>query len=236
MPANENVGARRSVAGCHAAERDGAFVLGVPNERLDLGSLVGHVEWPLGTMDVTDDGLDVALRPADLRPIASEARLQHTGNLANGRLARMVRIDTLLVTQLREHRRPERRVVAALALYLESLDATLARPDPDAPGAALFERTCARCHAGTALAGPWVDAAIVGTDPRATTDGQRATGGYRAPSLLGVGDRRGLLHDGTATSLRGILGLEPSPHVGHPFGTELVTTEREALAEWLESP
>lgn len=216
-------------AGCHGAERDGAFVLGLPNERLDLG-------WAPGTMDVTPDGVDAPLRAADLRALASEARMQHTGNLFNGRLARMVRIETLLVTQRAAHDRPEREVVAAMALFLESLDATLPRPDRAAPAAAIFERACARCHAGEAMSGAIVDAAVVGTDARATTGGERGTGGYRAPSLLGVRDRRGVLHDGTASSVRGLLGLEPSAHVGHPFGLELDVAERELLADWLGAP
>lgn len=220
-------------AACHAAERDGAFVLGLPSERLDLGALEGRLDWPLGTMDVTDDGVDAPLRPADLRPLASQVRMQHTGNLFAGRIARMVRIETLAITQTNARFRPERVVVAAIALYLESLDATLARPDPRAPAAALFARTCAGCHASEGLAGSVVPASVVGTDARATTGGQRGTGAYRAPSLLGVGARRGVLHDGSATSLRGLLGLEPSAHVGHPFGLELTADEREQLAAWL---
>lgn len=220
-------------AGCHAAEREGAFVLGVPNERLDLGSLEGRLDWPLGTMDVTDDGRQAPLRPADLRPLASQARLQHTGNLFNGRIARMVRIETLAITQLGMNFRPEREVIASIALFLESLDATLPRPDRTAPAAATFANACAGCHAGDALAGEIVPVEVVGTDATATLGGQRGTGGYRAPSLLGVGDRRGVLHDGSATSLRGLLGLEPSAHVGHPFGLTLPIADRDALAAWL---
>lgn len=222
-------------AACHGAERDGTFVLGLPNERLDLGSLLGRLDWPLGTMDVTDDAVDAPLRPADLRPLASQVRLQHTGNLHNGRIARMVRIETLAITQLGARFRPPRALVASIALYLESLDAALPRPDASAPAALTFERTCAGCHAGDALAGGIVEAAVVLTDARATTGGQRGTGGYRAPSLLGVRDRRAVLHDGSASSLRGLLGLEPSGHVGHPFGLGLDPVEREDLATWLDA-
>jgi mono/diheme cytochrome c family protein len=221
-------------AACHARNVDDAFVLGVPNERIDLGSLYGHDDWPVGTMDVTDDGITNPIRPSDLRPIASQARLQHTGNLFNGRIARMVRIETLMIGQLSGTFRPDREVVASIALFLEAEGDALPRPDRALPGATMFEASCAGCHRGDALAGPPVPVDVVGTDPIATTGGQRGTGAYRAPSLLGVGDRRGVLHDGSAVDLRAVLQLDPSEHVGHPFGLERSTDEREAIAAYLD--
>jgi mono/diheme cytochrome c family protein len=216
-------------SGCHGRFDGSSFRLAIPNERLAIGS----PSWPLGTMDVTDDGIENPTRPSDLRPIALQARLHHTGNLANGRIARMVRIETLLITQQNERSRPSRTIVAAISLYLDSLADTLPALDHASSGAALFERACARCHSGEALAGPWVRVEEVGTDPMATTDGQRGTGGYRAPSLLGVIDRRAVLHDGSAADLRAVLQLDRSAHVGHAFGLELSRSEREAIVTFL---
>ncbi len=229
-------GGSATCGACHAAEREGVRVAGVPNERLDLGAL-GLAEWPRGTIDVTDDAADDPVRPSDLRPIASQARLHQTGSLANGRLARMVRVETLLVTQYGMRARPDRRMVAALALYLEALGRALPAPDSASGGARAFEATCSGCHRGEALAGPPVAAALVGTDPRSTSAGsERATLGYRAPSLLGAGDRRGVLHDGSAPDLDALLGLAPSTHVGHSFGRSLDEPTRRAIATFLRGP
>jgi mono/diheme cytochrome c family protein len=224
-----------SCAACHSAERDGVLVRGVPNERFDLGAILG-AGWPRGTVDVTGDGIDNPVRPSDLRPIALQARLHHAGDLANGRVARMVRIETLLITQRGERARPDRRMVAALSLYLESLERTLPELDRASEGGQLFEATCAGCHAGEALGGEPVPVEIVGTDPRATSEAaERSTLGYRAPSLRGVGDRRAVLHDGTAADLDAMLGLVPSSHVGHPFGRHLPEEERRAIARFLRA-
>lgn len=220
-------------AGCHAREIDGVEVLGVPSERIDLGSLLGHLEWPIGSVDVTSDGIANPIRPADLRPIAYQSRLQHTGNLFNSRIARMVRIETLMISQLSENFRPERDVVAAIALFLEAEGNALPRPDSSHEGAALFSDTCGGCHRGEALSGPPVSVDVVGTDAVATTGGQRGTGAYRAPSLLGVAERRGLFHDGSAADLSAVLGLTESTHAGHRFGLALSREERERIADYL---
>ncbi|MDQ3037310.1 MAG: hypothetical protein M3Y87_33255, partial [Myxococcota bacterium] len=222
-------------AACHAAERSGALLAGVPNERFDLAGLLG-AGWPVGTMDVTGDDIDNPVRPSDLRPIALQARLQHTGNLANGRVARMVRIETLLITQRRATARPDRRAVAALALYLESLARTLPEVDHESEGGALFASQCAGCHAGEGMSGEPVPATLVLTDPRATlAASERGTLGYRPPSLRGVGDRRSVLHDGTAADLDAVLGLVPSEHAGHPFGRDLDEEARAAIARFLRA-
>jgi mono/diheme cytochrome c family protein len=218
-------------SGCHGRFDGETFRLGVPNERL----AIGDARWPLGTMDVTDDGVVNPTRPSDLRPLARQARLHHAGNLENGRLERMVRIETLLVTQQRERLRPSRTLVAAMALYLESLADALPELDEGSVGGRLFARECARCHSPPSLGGAWVAVEEVGTDPLATT-GERGTGGYRAPSLLGVGDRRGLLHDGSAADLRAVLHLDPSEHAGHAFGLDLSVAERDELVRALTDP
>jgi mono/diheme cytochrome c family protein len=222
-------------AACHSSTAsDGRFVPGLSNADLNLASVMGE-RWPRGTVDVTGDGMDNPLRPSDLRPVALQSRLHHTGNLLNGRIARMVRIETLITEHLSFVARPPRYVPATIALYLESLADGLPRPRAEAPGAEAFEATCAGCHAGEGLAGPPVDAAIVGTDPGAVGSAARGTGGYRAPSLLGVADRRALLHDGSAEDLRALLALAPSSHAGHNFGADLPVEAREAMYEFLRA-
>lgn len=222
-------------AACHSAVRDGEILPGVGNDALALGALYGG-DWPRGTLDVTSDGVENPVRPSDLRAIAHQARLHHAGNLANGRVARMVRIETLLITQRRMRARPDRRLVAAIALYLESLGRGLAELDATSEGAAHFARECARCHEGAGMSGASIDVALVGTDPRATELGsERGTGAYRAPSLRGVGDRRALLHDGSAADLDALLRLAPSEHVGHAFGLGLDGDARRAIASYLRA-
>lgn len=220
-------------AACHARVVDGVVMLGVPNDRIDFGAITGDDAWPIGTMDVTGDGLENPIRPADLRPIGLQARLQHTGNLFNGRIARMVRIETLMITALQQRFRPDREVAASIALFLEAEGDALPRPAAGHPGAALFVAACSGCHRGDALAGPIVSVEWVGTDATATRDGERATGGYRAPSLLGVGARRGLLHDGSAADLDALLSLSPSAHLGHEFGLTLTAEERANIRDYL---
>ena len=184
-------------------------------------------------MDVTADGIENPVRPSDLRAYALQERIHHAGNLANGRIARMVRIETLIAGQLAYAARPDRRIIAALVLYLDSLTDTLPRPSGEHVGATLFESACAGCHSGTSMAGPPVDVAEVGTDPAATVGGSRATGGYRSPSLLGVADRVRVLHDASAAGLTGLLRLTESEHAGHAYGSELSEDERWAVAEFL---
>ncbi|MFK7989089.1 MAG: c-type cytochrome [Sandaracinaceae bacterium] len=220
---------------CHStADGEGTFRPGLSNPDFDLAGLLEGPFWRPGTMDVTADGVENPLRASDLRPLVHQARMQHTGNLRNGRIARMVRIETLMGGQRSWRDRPDRRMVASVALYVESLADALPRPRAAHPGAALFEASCAGCHRGDAMAGGVVPLMTVGTDPNATGDlAARGTVGYRAPSLLGAGQRRGLLHDGSVRDLPALLGLDASEHEGHRFGLTASVEEREALVSFL---
>lgn len=223
-----------SCAACHSsADEGGTYRPGLSNADFQYAELLGAPVFPTGTMDVTPDEIWNAVRPPDLRPLRYQARLHHAGNLGNGRVARMVRIETLITSRLNFNTRPDRRVVASMALYLESLADDFAVPDWETEGGAAFIANCGGCHQGDALAGPPMDAALVGTDPAAST-GSRGFGSYRAPSLLGAGDRRRILHDGTAASVEALLGLEASDHVGHAYGTTLPEATRRALVDFLD--
>jgi len=220
-------------ATCHARRKDdGSLLPGPANQGLRYGVLTGD-DWPLATVDVTPDEISNPVRPSDLRAFALQERLHHTGNLLNGRIARMVRIETLIASQLSYAARPDRRVVAALSLYLDSLSETLPEPERNEGGAQIFAAECATCHRGDAMAGPPVGVTVVGTDPAATVGSTRATGGYRSPSLRGVAERGFVLHDASAAGLLGLLQLVESPHQGHRYGLDLTLEERWELATYL---
>jgi mono/diheme cytochrome c family protein len=224
-------------AACHSSPDDQGFVVpGVANSRLRFAELMGAAIWPAGVMDVTGDEIENPVAPPDLRPLRHQVRMHHSGNLLNGRIERMVRIETLMMSRQAFGVRPNRTLVAAMALYLESLADALPTPDEASAGAAVFEGACSSCHQGDAMSGAPVMAGLVGTSSAATIGSSRETGGYRAPSLLGVRDRGSLLHDGSAPNLEALLGLEASEHVGHPFGTDLSESDRLAIIDYLTGP
>jgi mono/diheme cytochrome c family protein len=160
-----------------------------------------------------------------------------------------IRLETLVVTSNSQVLRPPRIVALALAAYVSSLagglpaweSAVAASP----AGASTFASRCASCHVPPALTGPPVPLAVVGTDPTLGESSDRGTGGYRVPSLHGVGTRGPLLHDGTVPSIRAM--LDPSRITpaftgklhgegavpGHPFGLDLGDADRAALVQFL---
>ncbi len=216
-------------ASCHSVDLDAG--LGLANPRLSL-SLQGA--WPLGTVDPTPDGLDNPTLVPDLRPIRHQAALHAAGTLDNSLPALAVRIDTLLITSLDEAHRAPRVIPAAIAAWMWSLADALPAPDLDHRGAAVFEQTCARCHALDGV-GPPIDAAIVGTDPAATASSTRGTGQYRIPSLRGVGDRGWLLHDASFPSLEALLDPARAGSAVHPFGLQLDDVDRLDLLGFLSA-
>ncbi len=224
-------------ATCHEATRMGLRVPGLPNDGLDLGTLFG-TSWPIGTNDVSADDIDNPQRPSDLRPIAHQHRLHETGNLRNSPIARMVRIETLMLSQLRFRMRPQRYLAASLSLYLDSLEQTLPelRFDANDVGYVQYRRHCAGCHGDDARGGNVVLQSVIGTDERATQLGaERGTLGYRAPSLWGAYQRTLLLHDGSARTLEHLLGLDGAPPQGHPFLLDVDEESRRAIRDWLSA-
>jgi hypothetical protein len=122
-------------------------------------------------------------------------------------------------------------VALALAAWLESLAPPAVSPAAGR-AAALFEARCAGCHAPPGYAGPPVALAVVGTDPSVGRSADRGTGGYRVPSLRGVGTRGRLLHDGSVPDVATL--LDPDRVVaGHRFGVDLPAADRAALAAWV---
>ncbi len=215
-----------SCASCHSRVVGGVTVPGLANQALDVGAIFGAA-WPPGHVDVSGSGDEPPIAIADLRAVSLQHNLQASGEVRNARVALAIRIETLIITSHGAVLRPPRGVTLALADYL----ATLA--PPAVPRNTVFDAHCASCHAGDELSGPPVDVALVGTDPRAAESPDRGTGGYRVPSLRGVGTRGALLHDASVPSLDAF--LDPVRAGGHPFAQALCDADRASLAAYLHA-
>lgn len=238
------LGVALSCAACHVARRPGGFVAGLANDALDLGALAARElpdgaladrvrAWGPGRVDVsTEDGREPAAIP-DLRALRWQSHLHRAGAvILRDEASVAVRVETLLITSLHAAVRPPREVAAGLALYLFSLGHALPAPRWDHPGAAVFRARCAGCHAGEGMRGGVIPAEEIGTDDALARSPDRGTGGYRIPSLRGVGARTWLLHDGAARGLEALLDpARPSP--GHDAGRDLTASDRAALLSFL---
>ncbi len=229
-------------ATCHASVVDGRLVPGRNEPDLAVAAMIrkasgGAGEQPLwgpGRVDVTADDADNPVAITDLRPILFQKNLHHAATLRNGRVALAVRIETLIITGMGEAVRPPRKITAALAVYLRSLAPRAALPSPSTPGAAVFDKVCARCHGGEGLTGEAVDLAVVGTDPAVGLSAERTTGRYRVPSLRGVGDRHRLFASGDVEDVDELLRPGRAAK-GHQFGLDLSAADRQALLSYLHA-
>jgi mono/diheme cytochrome c family protein len=213
-------------ASCHTRLVDGVVTAGLANEAIDLG-------WGPGLVDVAPPPGEPAVAIPDLRAASLEKNWQRDGAVRNdGWIALALRIETLIITSHGQLVRPPREVPLALAAWVESL----APPwhETDGRGATLFEARCAGCHAPPDFAGPPVALAVVGTDPAVGLSADRGTGGYRVPSLRGVGRRGRLLHDASVPDVATL--LDPTRTApGHVFGFDLPSEDRAALVAWVET-
>lgn len=241
-----DTGVALSCAACHAGQRSGTFTPGLANAALTLGALAARDlpagelaarlrAWGPGRVDVSsDDGREPAALP-DLRALRWQTHLHRAGAVVQRDAASLaVRIETLLITSLHTAVRPPREVSAGLARYLLSLGDALLAPRWDHPGAAVFRANCARCHAGEGLSGGVIAVAEIGTDGALARSPDRGTGGYRIPSLRGVGARTWLLHDGSVRGLDALLDPARSPP-GHDHGRALDASDRAALLSFLRA-
>ncbi len=136
-------------------------------------------------------------------------------------------------------------VVTLVAEYLRALPLPPALPPvPGSPplvatGAAVFARTCQRCHAPPAYTtGEIVAQTEVLTDvTRVSAVLPNSSDGYKIPSLLRISRSAPYLHDGTVATLEALLAsprrLAPPP--SHPFGRDLKPPERRALLAFLRT-
>lgn len=226
-------------ATCHASKDARGFVPGRNNADLDATRIFAGSRapwaWPLGTVDVTDDGLGNPVAIADLRPVRLQKNLHHAATLVNSPSALAVRIETLIITSLGESVRPPRKVVSALTVYLMSLSLPALPSDRAVEsGRAIFVRACAGCHRDEAMSGPPVALDVVGTNPSVAESPDRTTGSYRVPSLRGVGDRRRLFASGEVEDVAELLSPDRRAH-GHRYGLELDSADRAALLRYLRA-
>jgi mono/diheme cytochrome c family protein len=216
----------------------GVLMIDAPLGRRPLPHAIASAGFPLaswgpGRVDVTTrEGTEPALIP-DLRPVRFQRHLQHSGAVIQRDVTSLaIRIETLIITAHDGGVRPPREVALGLAVYLWSLAETLPAVERDSPGAQLFARHCARCHAGEGLAGALVDVDVIGGDTTLARSRDRGTNAYRITSLRGVGTRERLLHDGSVRSLDDL--LDPIRVAGaHRYGMDLSSDDRAALVAWL---
>ena len=140
-------------------------------------------------------------------------------------------------------------VIALVAAYLRQLPL----PPPAAPavgaerlvaaGAAIFQRTCQRCHAPPA----YTTGEII-AQPELSTDATRVSAvlpnssqGYKIPSLLRISRSAPYLHDGSVATLEQMLDLTAPSRLlrpetaGHRFGLTLLPRDRRALLAFLRT-
>ena len=253
-----------SCATCHVRQDPSGLVVGVGNDKLDIGRLLldgsravpadtaqSYLAWGPGRVDVTTAAGTEPVRISDLRPTRWLTHLQHGGAVMQRDLeALATRIETLIITSNNMVLRPPRQITLALATYVWSLSSSVPVRMPSTAGehhgATLFASQCARCHSGEGLTGRPVPLALVGTDPARGAASTRGTGGYRTPSLRGVASRGMLLHDASLPSVDAMLdparlgaayrgGRRKGPVPGHAFGLYLPAADRADLALFLRT-
>jgi mono/diheme cytochrome c family protein len=231
--ADGTTGVAYTCATCHAAEHAGRTIAGLANDRLDIGRWLADAAhdpdsparaWGPGRVDVSSPTKTEPVRIPDLRATRYQTHLQINATVRQRNIASLaLRIETLLVTAHGEIVRPPHEVALGLAYYLWSL-----APAPTIgaeTGRAIFASTCSRCHPPPTFAGPPVPLDAIGADAIGRS-AERGTGTWRTPSLLGVADRRLLLHDGAATTFDELLELH-APTVAD--------SDRDALVTFLRS-
>ncbi len=244
-----STGVALTCASCHARPDDTQAVIDGPPSNINLTAFSEDISWGPGKVDVTADELDNPVAIADLRATRSQRRLHHSGNLANGLGALVVRIETLLTSNLNAAVRPPREVAFALGVYVWRLgerqrDNLLGRSVAarnHTEGAEVFERRCQTCHDGEWGEGAWVPVDAVGTEPLVAQSPARGSGGYRVPALVGFGARK-LSHEALSGGVDVWLGgAEPrtgDSRMGHAEatgGSPLDVRERAALVEFLQA-
>jgi len=219
---------------CHARVVDGILVAGLANQDFDYRELVqaDAPSWGPGRIDVAPPPGEEPVAIPDLRPVGWLTHLHRDGTVLAGLVPLAIRIETLLITSAGGAVRPPREIALALATYLQSLAPPASTADSH--GRQIFDRRCGYCHAGPGLSGPPVLLGTIGTDPRVGLSADRGTGGYRVPSLLGLGTRGRLLHDNSIADIETLLDPTRS-NGGHRFGLALDPSERQQLIAFLQT-
>lgn len=203
-----------------------------------------------GRADVLSDDLFNPYAFPDFGGLAQMPFLHHNANWANTQVATLaVRCETLYITSSSERTRPPRVLTWALAKYIRSLEASApldATPAPEAArGAEVFEEHgCNGCHVPPLYTSARrVPTSEVGTDASAAESFPRYSGGYRIPTLRGIGRLAPYLHHGAFSTLDEMFDparleapdVEEDSRHGHPFGLSASREDRAALIAFLRS-
>jgi len=237
---------------CHATVKDGKLIAGEARRTFDYGKLRltfdqihGTVRsadeanrmasWGPGRADVTEDDDEDPVAIPDLWGLRHQRFLTQAGTIRHDSpLALAIRQETQLTDSNHARIRPPRELAWALAMYVYSLTPPASTAPPSPRGATLFLDHCARCHANAVYGGGAIAATTIGTDPALATGRGRGTGKYRVPSLLGVRDGAPYLHHGVVRSLAELLSPDRK-EPGHVAGTQLASSDRDALIAYLET-
>ena len=252
---------------CHVSIERGVAVEGRARRNLDYGRmrLAWHQQtgapvsdelaarmqsWGPGRADITADDDEDPVAIVDLWGLRELRHLTQAATVTHDNPAALaIRQETQILHANRERTRPPRELAWALAVYLYSLTP----PPPEhgdasavERGAALFEQSCAECHAQSSGAGAPIAARRVGTDANLANGAARGTGLYRPAPLIRVGDAAPYLHDGTVGSLselfdrarfrddyagpRGLGAVK-----GHAYGVDLPRASRDDLIAFLRT-
>jgi cytochrome c2 len=208
--------------------------------------------WGPGRADITEDDDEDPVAIPDLWGLRHEAFLTQAGSLRQaGPAALAIRQETQLLTSNQQAVRPPRVLAYALAMYLYALRAPESVPAPASPalvrGKELFLHDCATCHSNAAGGGDLVRVDRVETDAALARGAARGTGAYRVAPLVRVARAAPYFHHGAVATLDDVLSparltasyaggvLGPGPVPGHPYGTDLLRSDRDALVTYLDT-
>ncbi len=244
---------------CHAqVDAQGTRQDGLPSRTYDQGLLLAAcVEQPIhqksgnrnladlldyrpGRNDSSTDGVHNPTEIPSLFGLRVDGPVRWNGDTPT--------LEVQIDRNLSSHSAPPA-VIALVAAYLRDLPLPPARPPAPgtaatvAAGAAVFKRTCQRCHAPPAYTTGEVIA-----QPELLTDVTRVSAvlpnsspGYKIPSLLRVSRSAPYLHDGSIPTLESLLELQRPSRLrqpatsGHRFGVALPASERAALVTFLRT-
>ena len=184
-----------------------------------------YADWGFGKVDVTDDGVQDALKIPDLFRLADAKYINSSASVkVNSTTSLAIRFETQYITGHAMEARPRRELVWALARFVQ----TLKPLRKEMPKNDLFEQKCASCHPISSGFGGLISADQLTSDNRSAHSQKRGTGFYKAPFLTDVSERAPYLHDASVDTLDTLL------KEGHVVGDPLTASEQHELLLFLE--
>lgn len=231
---NDVLGVPRVAVTCGFCHADGGHP-GKANTDLDfggaraaLGATVGG-EWPVGTIDVTDDNVDDPVAIPDIYNVEHQQFINHSASVkVHSPASLAIRFETQFVEGHAMMARVPRSRVWALTQFVIGLAPTTTTPADGANQA--FEKRCGTCHlADEAYGGGLVPAELLNTPTAAAFSPMRGTGYLKVPTLLGVSQRTSFLSDASMHSLVEVVAS------GHPYGEPPSPDESQDILNFLST-